>query len=262
MILSLDVINAAKRHAIDAYPEEACGLVVSGQYVPTFNYSLPADQHTGYPTCECCKCSFAIAPEDFLQAGDGLEAILHSHPDGPYYPSQSDMEGQIRTAVPWGIIATDGERASEPLIWGDTLEIAPLIGREFMHGVHDCYSLLRDTFRLGKDALAEADVTHEWPYDPILLSDHPRNDAWWETSDNLYEDFFEGEGFSVISASEVMPGDCFLTRIRSGKINHSGVYIGRSLLLHHLPNRLSRREPAGIWSKQVAIWIRHEAANA
>ncbi|KZK92568.1 MULTISPECIES: Mov34/MPN/PAD-1 family protein [unclassified Pseudovibrio] len=260
--LSSEVFKEAKAHAIQAYPEEACGLVVDGQYMRSYNYALPSEQHTGYPNCECRKCSFSIAPEEIVKAGNRLDAILHSHPDGPFYPSQSDMEGQLHTNVPWGIIATDGERASDPVMWGDTLEIAPLVGREFMHGVHDCYSLIRDTFRLGKDELARLDITSEWPFDPIILNECPRNESWWETQDDLYQDMFEKEGFRVIQKSEVRPGDCFMTNIRSKKINHAGIYIGNNLLLHHLPSRPSRREPAGIWARHAAMWVRHEAADA
>jgi proteasome lid subunit RPN8/RPN11 len=253
MNLSNEVLKAAQSHAIEEFPKEACGLIVDGVYERCVNYAT------------CPKTDFKIAGEvwaKFVARGSTVEAVIHSHPNGPIFPTAQDMQGQIDTNVPWVIIATDGSVCASPTIWGD--KIPPIIGREFVHGVTDCYSLIRHVFALGKNALALQGI--DWPFDPIELSEVPRNDCWWGTDekpgDDLYAKYFEREGFKIIPREDARPGDGFLAKIKSKQLNHGGLFIGGGLILHHLPMRLSRREPAGIWSRAAEVWMRYEGKNA
>jgi proteasome lid subunit RPN8/RPN11 len=244
------VIAAAKSHARREYPKESCGFVFRGEYMPQINVADDPMQ------------DFRIASDSYVAfaALGGLEGVIHSHPDGPLFPTHSDMVGQLATALPWAIIATDGLQCGDPVMWGDSLPIMPIIGRDFMHGVLDCYSALRDTYRLGKMELAKQGVTDVWPYDPITLPEVPRDDSWWEQPDqDLYSAGIRDNGFRVIDRSEVRPGDGFLVKLRSDKFNHAGLLISNDLILHHLPGRLSRREPSGIWGRQAEMWVRYEA---
>ena len=143
---------------------------MNGEYIPVRNQAAdPAVHDEESNTCPCRLCSFKISSADRAKHLGSAQMILHSHPNGPVFPSRPDMEGQIATAVPWGIIALDEERIGDPEIWGDQLPVVPLLGRSFMHGIRDCYSLIRDTFRLGREGLAEQDISQNWPLDP----DHP-----------------------------------------------------------------------------------------
>ncbi|MBA8881734.1 Mov34/MPN/PAD-1 family protein [Phyllobacterium myrsinacearum] len=256
-----EAFEAAKAHSRAEYPKESCGVIADGVYVPFENVALPEFEHVAEGKCGCQLCSFVIDGEDYAArtAGKTVNYIVHSHPDGPRYPSKGDMEQQIATQVPWAIITTDGERVSDPTIWGEG-QIAPMIGREFMHGVHDCYSIIRDTFRLGKDKLAEQDI--EWPFDPIELPEVPRDDAWWELEgEDLYTQLFSKFGFEVINMADARPGDVFLCAVGdSGKLNHGGVLLGNDCLLHHLPKRQSRRDPSGLWGRSADLWIRYKHA--
>lgn len=248
----------AKAHARQEFPAESCGVISGGKYYACENVAEPAKNHKeDDPNCPCKLCSFRIAPEVYQKfvLGDGVDFIVHSHPNGPFYPSRADMEGQIQTAVPWAIIALDEERVGDPVCWGDQLPIAPILGRTFMHGVHDCYSLVRDCFRLGREELAKQDIP--WRFDPVKLIEVPRNDAWWDAGDDLYMKNFIRAGFFQIDQDEAEPGDCFLMKIRSEQFNHAGILIDNNLIIHHLPARLSRREPAGIWARQAGVWLRY-----
>lgn len=252
-ILSFSVLRAAKEHAIKDFPRESCGIVIGDEYFPCVNISSTPET------------DFEISPVEYLALKERgvIRCILHSHPGGPYFPSKRDMQGQLDTAVPWGIIVTDGERASEPTLWGDQLPIAPLIGRDFMHGVHDCYSLLRDAFRVGKIGMAAQEMP-EWPHDPYQFPEVPRSDGWWNLEgEDLYSAYFEKTGWRQISVGEARPGDGFLMTIgATEKLNHAGLLVGNNLILHHLPTRPSRREPAGIWARGAKMWLRWERANA
>ncbi len=167
---------ALKAHAIAEFPKESCGLIVAGAYVPCFNYAADPEN------------DFKIAGEDFIGHAPNVQAVVHSHPNGPFYPSNRDMQGQLQTALPWFITATDGERASDPVQWGDRSDIPALVGRDFMHGITDCYSLVRDVFALGKDRLAEQGI--DWPHEPIVMPEVPRDDNWWVGEDDLYAGIF------------------------------------------------------------------------
>lgn len=47
--------------------------------------------------------------------------------------------------------------------------------------------------------------------------------------------------------------------INSEEINHAAIYIGNGLLLQHLTNRLSRRDPAALWMKMIKMWVARDA---
>jgi len=250
----------AKTHARACYPQESCGIIVDCQYIAFENKAAPIEQHEeNNPNCNCKLCSFKLDDKQYayhLTQGE-IQFIVHSHPDGQAAPSQADMEGQIQTDVAWAIIALDAENTFEPIKWGEKDYIPPLIGRSFIHGVTDCYSILRDCFRLGKEKLAEQGIT-DWPYEPIELDEFPRSDEWWRGTQDLYTDNFKTQGFVEIPFTDARIGDCFLMKIRCDKYNHAGILINDGLILHHLPLRLSRREPAGLWGRQAALWIRYQ----
>ena len=72
--------TAARVHAERCYPDESCGLIIAGEYFPCNN--VADDKRTG----------FEIHASILASAGDRIEVLVHSHGDGPAYPSASDME--------------------------------------------------------------------------------------------------------------------------------------------------------------------------
>lgn len=235
------VIAGVIAHAIADYPNEACGIITAkSRYVRMTNTAAVPEK------------DFRISPEELLKHDVG--AIVHSHPDGPDFPSESDIAGQINTAVPWGICVVDSlGAASVPYFWGSFEYTPPLIGRQFRHGPSgsdgrgDCYALIRDWYQSERG---------------ITLPDFARADGWWTVDKgdkDLYVDHFDEAGFVEIRADEVKDGDVFMGRVLSEKINHAGIYIGGGMILHHLSGRESRREPLGRWIKLVDKWVRYNA---
>lgn len=261
------VVKAAKAHAIACYPEESCGIVAGGRYLRMENHAAPVDEHVETTECRCRLCAFEIDPTAMLD--HEIEALIHSHPGGPYSPSAADMQSQIAMRVPWGIVPCDLDRAADIIWFGDQLPIAPLIGRGFIHGVHDCFTLIRDVYRTGKDRLRADGITEDWPFDPIVFDDVPRSDGWWLTELDLYSDLFESRGFHSVDHEDRRAGDVFLAivqhvengRVVGDKLNHGGVYIGGGLILDHRPARLSRREPMNIWARTSQRWVRYGGAE-
>ncbi len=83
---------AAKQHALQEAPKEACGIVVNDIYYPCTNIS------------DTPKDNFAIHPKDFLRARSKgkLQYIVHSHPTGEP-PSQLDINACKATKIKWYI---------------------------------------------------------------------------------------------------------------------------------------------------------------
>jgi proteasome lid subunit RPN8/RPN11 len=245
--MNQDALNAARAHALAQYPLEACGIVIGGVYYPCTNVHETPETH------------FRIAGAERLELEKKgtVEAIIHSHPDGLMCPSQADMEGQLASGVTWGVMACAGGQTSDVVLWGGNEPIAPLIGRPFVHGIWDCYELIRDAYALGADALKEQGVTAQWPYPPIELPSFSRDDGWWTKGGDLYRENFGRAGFVEIPAHDARAGDVFLCRIHSEVPNHGGILVESDLLLHHLPLRVSRREGAGIWARAADTWLRY-----
>lgn len=254
-VLAPELLAAATRHARAEFPDESCGLIVGDSY-----WACPNDAKD--PSRDFKIDALVLAAAENL--GE-LAAVVHSHPNGPNCPSGTDITMQARGDLPWVIIPLDADNVHAPIVFGECLPIAPVIGRDFIHGWHDCLATIRDVHRLGREALALQGV--DWPHPPIDMPNFPRDIDWWQdgTTDH-YRDLFPAAGFREIASSEAQPGDVFLA-ITPGpqnphkRMNHGGVLLGGNLLLHHLPGRLSRREPAGNWLRAVHLWLRHTSVS-
>jgi cell wall-associated NlpC family hydrolase len=134
---------------------------------------------------------------------------------------------------------------------------APLLGRQFFHGVLDCYTLIRDWYE------REAG---------IALPDFERSDDWWTKGQDLYMQGFAAAGFARIpDGAELRAGDVILMAVRAPVANHAGIYLDTRALaeapdlhrvpnamLHHLYGRLSERVVfGGYWRETTRAVVRH-----
>lgn len=196
---------------------------------------------TPVPTWLLMLSSFCSAPRDYAAAAEigDIVAVVHSHPNASANPSVADQVQCEASGLPWHIIAWPSG------VWSSlepTGYCAPLIGRPFIHGILDCYSLVRDYYR---ETLQ------------IDLPDFERHDNWWKTGENLYLDNFAKAGFSQVN--ELQPHDGILMRIASDTPNHAAVYLGDGIILHHLYGRLSCREVYGGWYQTMTTaFVRHQ----
>jgi proteasome lid subunit RPN8/RPN11 len=229
------IIAALRAHAAREAPRECCGLVVevSGvrQYWPCRNMAGS-------------DAEFAIHPHDWAAAEDAgeIRAVCHSHPFASPEPSPADRTMCELTGLPWLIV-------NHPL--GMVCQIAPsgyrapLVGRSFVHGVHDCYSLIRDYYA--------------WELG-IELPDFPRAEKWWENGGDLYRAGFEQAGFAPLDAAAIAPHDVILMQIRARVPNHGAIYLGGNRILQHLLGKLSGRTIYGGWYQRCTTHVlRHRS---
>lgn len=249
MNLTAKLKKAIQAHAAEVYPDECCGVIVSKEYIPCRNISDHKDQ-------------FEIHHEDLAKAEDlgEIQAFVHSHPNASARASEVDLIQIELHEKPWVICAyPDIEfQVYEPCGYK-----APLVGRNYIHGIQDCFAIVRDFYQreLG-----------------IYIADYERQDLWWESKDSpsLYLDNFKKEGF--IEVDQPQYGDVLLCRVgRTEHINHALIWlgdngmlksektepcIGSALILHHPYGRKSVREIFGPqWQERVAKVVRYAQKN-
>ncbi|MDN5543045.1 MAG: C40 family peptidase, partial [Acinetobacter sp.] len=208
------------------------------------------------------KDQFEIHHEDLTKAEDlgEIQAYVHSHPNASARASDIDLIQIELHQKPWVICAyPDLEfQMYEPCGYK-----APLVGRNYIHGIQDCYSIVRDFYEreLG-----------------ITLIDFERKDAWWESKENksLYLDGFGEAGF--VEVGDMQYGDVLLCRVgRTEHVNHAVIWlgdqtelkseqtescVGSSIILHHPYGRKSVREVFGSqWQERVAKVVRYAQNN-
>ena len=130
--------DSALVHAKDQDPKEAVGLVLNikgkERYFPCRNLSMTANQ------------CFILDPEDYVKAdklGD-IIGVFHSHPVSSPEPTQADKVSCEESNLPWYIVNPKLET------WGyyePQGYKAPLIGREWVWGITDCWALVRDYYQ-------------------------------------------------------------------------------------------------------------------
>lgn len=241
--------NEALQHAEKEYPRESCGLIVNGRYWPCRNIAASQGEH------------FIIDPSDYkaaLRSGD-VEAVIHSHPDWPAAASITDRVACEESGVPWAIIPVEQGKAGEHVWIKPEGWQAPLIGREFVHGVHDCLTIILDFYQ------------REFGID---LGRYEREDGWWDQGKDYYRELLPKAGFEPVDT--LRHGDVVLMQIRSPVPNHAGIYLESGILesepehypapqsiLHHLYDQSSKRDPyGGYWvDTTVGIWRHKDKMN-
>jgi len=231
-------MNAILRHAEKEYPKESCGVIIDGVYVRCKNMS------------ETPEINFEIDKLFYAKNEKKIQGIVHSHPEGPDAPTKEDMASQIRTNKPWCIVTAFKHfdeikkvwfaKADTWFWWGDMLETLPVIGRRFRCGVTDCYETVRSWYKLERG---------------IQLPPLPRDIEWWTTGQDLLLEHFKNMGFKALpefDMEKLEVGDGLLGKVLStDRVNHCGVYVGNSQILHHLWDRLSRQELIGPWTRHI-----------
>lgn len=238
MIEAPELQEDVRAHVAECYRngrQEACGLLVrigdGVAYWPCQNLARnPREQ-------------FRMNPRDRLAAelAGEILAVVHSHPDGSNVPSPADLIGCARSGKPWVIVSYPDfqHRVVEPRRARVAYE-----GRQFHHGVVDCYTLVQDyyLYELG-----------------IELPDVERTNDWWNQGGDLYLANLENAGF--VRVDNPQKHDGILMAISAQVPNHAGVYLGDDTMLHHMAGRLSCKTVFGgtYWADHLYGFYRHRS---
>lgn len=223
--------------AEEAYPNEFVALITeSGVMVVENTHEDPAE-------------NFRVSKKDTAKAyREGLLAVVHSHCDVPLAPTKEDMTGQLLMGIPWGIVHVSQGKAVGDLWWDGKALDEEYEGRPFVHGVSDCYSLVRDFY-----------LNHN-----VELPMVPRDWQWWETEE-LFEKLFDDFGFESVPVSQAKYGDMLVINIGGKVAHHCGVMVGPEEFLHHpganVPNdrsRLSVKDSIHRYIPYITRVLRHK----
>jgi proteasome lid subunit RPN8/RPN11 len=229
----VEAMEAFKAHCFMDTENEVCGLFVVSEGLLTY---VPCNNHA-FDT----KNSFLIHPADFVRCSDigDVIAVGHSHVIGSSDPSNEDRVNSENCLLPFVIFQPHELTiaAYEP-----RGEMQPLIGRTWRLGVSDCYTLVRDYYKTQS----------------LELQDYLRNDAACLKTESLFLKHFAENGFREVSGPPRL-NDGLLIQVLADIPNHVAVMVEDNLILHHIQNRLSCREPfGGYWRKNTVKILRHE----
>ena len=209
----------AEKHAEECLPKESCGLlaIIKGEktYWPCKNISESGFEY------------FVIDPDDWAECEDTGEiiGIVHSHPYEPPQPSDNDKASCEYLALPSHIYSVRMKEwcSFEPSGW----KAQSLIGRTWIWGKHDCWSLITDYFLEKKQ---------------INLKFWPRPKNLKEFANNPYfEKVLTESGFKKVD-NDIQINDILLMKGIYDKLNHVALYIGDQTIFHHNIKQLSCRE--------------------
>lgn len=228
--------TAAVEHLMADISREACGLVVivkgRERYKPCKNLALEQN-------------FFILDPLDWAAAEDSGEiiAIVHSHPFSSAQASQADLIACERSGIPWHIYCPHLDEWSEIKPNGYK---APLIGREWVWGVTDCWSLARDWY------------AEEWN---LELRDWARPASMLEFNKSpTFDTCWRETGFIEVQKEDLQRGDLLLMALENNQLNHCGVYLGEQMVLQHIRGRLSSRDIyGGYYQKGTGRALRHKS---
>lgn len=238
--LSNELREKIEQHILSEFPKEACGVIAAGEYIPCLNVHTSPTTH------------FEIDVKQYAHhlVEKRLQAVIHSHTStqferlDPRTPSYEDQASWMAMRdIPWLIFHTDGESVSAPLVLDDA-NPPPLLEREYMYGITDCYSIIRDYYRMNLC---------------IVLPNVPRAPEFWKTGNEYFEKYFEEFGFYEVPIDEVQVNDLVFFKIATNQvINHAGVVTGTNQFLHQLHGRYSTNDSLAKWHKQIAKVVRYK----
>ncbi len=247
-----DLHEAMLAHAREMYPRAACGAVFQGETAPVYR---PVTE-----VADANRATFRIdaaALQRMAARHGALLAVVLAHPspegeEAPlllFTPSAAEMRAQASLAAPFGVVVCDSIRSYPPFWFGDQCPRPALLNRPFRHGVTDCYSLVRDWYRM------------QWD---ISLPEFPRDWNWWVEGMDMYREGFRQAGFEPIDEGDVRAGDSVMFRMRSDVPNHAAVVLDDEWMLHHpaavIPfdlMRVSHRQRIERWRRHAVLWVRH-----
>jgi proteasome lid subunit RPN8/RPN11 len=225
--------GSMRDHALLSPLQEVCGLIAGGQYFACDNKCLEPDKF------------FAIAAEDYASAEKAgpIEAEYHSHIGRNNKFSPEDVKACKAMGVPWIIFCL----GTSEWLYADPTCNAPYVGRPWVYGIYDCYSLFRDFYK------------REFG---IELDDYERGEEfeWASPEWRMFEKNVKSQGFVEVEAAS-QKGDMLLMQLQSSFPNHTGVLVkpSRNIFYHHLLDLFSEETVyVGYWAIHTNKVLRHK----
>lgn len=132
---------------------------------------------------------------------------------------------------------------SEVFIPNGYFENAEYEGRPFLHGLFDCYTLIRDYYKRNFGIYLPTNIQRNW--------------EWWTQGENLYVE--NAKSFEFEEVTDVKKHDVLIMKIGSPVPNHGAVYLGEGKILHHIAGRFSTiQDLTSAYKHKIAVVYRNK----
>ena len=230
------MLHDMQEHFKGEYPREGCGIIsiVKGKrkWFPCTNIAEDGED-------------FIIDSQEYLKLKrtTDIVAIVHSHPDSPSEPSDTDTKYCNALGIPYYIYSYPN---MDLTVLDPIRSTTDLYGREYEFGVRDC-------FEAAKDYLGSRGI--------LIPSRALFEDDWWEKDlDYFTEDTIAEWKLVAVPLTDLQENDVLIFNVKSDVGNHCGVYIGNECFYHHAEKRLSCRESIyPFWHKYLKGAYRYDA---
>ena len=215
--------------------EEICGYISEGRVMPLKN------------TSDNIRESFKLskAGQRAIDAAINREGrenvyLYHSHPQSlsEYYDAMEFSAQDIAILDAANLQGILIHTQTGAISHYDPATIAPLTGRRWVTSHQNCYTLIKDWYKIHRGI----ELGHYY----LHSTDAPQQAGW-----NDFEESIASEGFKLVSHSacdEILTGDLVLFKLgRTVNSNHIGVIhdAEKNLLMHHPGSQVSLAEPYG-----------------
>lgn len=209
-MITKELKNKIKEHAIQDFPNECVGFVVNGDIFPCKNQSENPIKH------------FSISPLDYLQASyfGNIEMVYHSHNKNPEF-SEFDKVNLYNQKLR-GIVYCR-EKDCFNIFLPESYN-NKYVGRNFEIGISDCLSLVSDYY---KDELN------------IILPQIERKEGWYKNNPNIVIENTP-KNFKQIEFKDAQKNDLLVFDMLKNNLPcHFGIYLGNDVILHQPRNQQS-----------------------
>ena len=238
-MLKMSWKESFKEYAKNQAPDEACGLL-----------AIIKGKETFWPCKNLAEGKFeffVLDPDDWAECEDTGEVIgvIHSHPVGAATPSDTDKAACEHLGFPYYIYSIQHNHWEqlEPEGW----KAPSLIGRKFIWGKYDCWSIISDWYLETKKI-----KLIDWKR-PKTIKEHIQKPE--------FEKALPLGGFKkqeTIKKIEV--GDVLLFQSITGNLDHVALYLGDNMILNHNIKALSCRESFDLRYQQALRGVYRYAA--
>lgn len=229
------MIYEIEEHFRKEYPREGCGVI-----------AIVKGEKTWFPCTNIAESDkdFIISHKEYLEIRKKYDilAIVHNHVDQSNEPSIQDINSCNALGIPYHIYSYPDMELN---IVEPEKSFYPLIGREYVFGVKDCFEAARDW--LGQEGI-------------YIPPREPFEEGFYEKHLNYFtEEYIVNWNHKKVEGPP-QKNDVLIFQINSELANHCGVYVGNEIFYHHATNRLSCRENLyPFWIKYLIGIYRHEA---
>ncbi len=231
--MNITIKNLIRYHAMEDEENEICGIV----YRAKDKLFIHKCQNIAIDKTE----EFEIDSEEFISCYNKGEIVYIYHSQHSNAFSEEDIIRANELIIPLILFNPKTDYFS---VYYPPDYKPDYIGREFIWGFNDCYTLIREYYR--REYL-------------IPLSDYDADEGYELTGQDKIVNNFEKEGFSKIDIKNIEKGDLIAFKIHKDYPTHLAIYMGNNMILHQLFNCQSRIENLSEnWVKRILFGLRHK----